>query len=53
MKNRDKAIEDTQTVVVYSEKYDVQKNTILLEVYSRGLMILNMKYVPFGLKRSD
>ena len=44
-----KIIEDTQAVVVYSEKDEAPKNAILLETYSRGLMILHMKYVPFGL----
>ena len=49
----DKLIEDTQAVVVYSDKNEALKNATLLEAYSRGLMILNMKYVPFGLRRND
>ena len=49
----DKVIEDTKALIVYSEKDDANKNAILLEAYSRGLMILNMKYVPFGLKRTN
>ena len=49
----EKTIADTQAVVVYSEKDDAPKNAILLEAYSRGLTILNMKYIPFGLRRSD
>ena len=49
----DKVIEDTQAVIVYSEKGDANKNATLLEAYSRGLTILNMKYIPFGLRRTN
>ena len=40
-------------MIVYSKQEDTPENVILLEDYTGGLTKLNMKYVPFGLRRGD
>ena len=48
-----KEIEDTQAVVVYSEKKEAPKDATLLEAYHRRLLILNIKYIPFEITCID